>query len=389
MTAPTDLVVLIGHGTRSPEGQDEFRALAALAEQRWPAAVRAGFIEFASPTLEDAAQAASKAGATRITVAPVVLVGAGHLKDDAAWTARRVRELAPEAEVRLAPQLGASNELLDLAAARVRELEPEPPEGLLVVGRGSSDAAANAELAAIARLLGERLGASLVQEAFVSLATPSVPEGLERLRRLGARRITLAPWWLFAGVLLDRARDQARSFADTHGLELRIAERFGPDEQVLDAVWFNVVDAWRGVRTSCDRCHWRLPFAARRPAPSAPPEPLARIEIGLASPEPGRLAAFWATLLGYRVGDFDRDGVYLDLVPPRPDLPVVFIQRVHDEGRGRVHLDLYGTDLEALRSRALALGATQCSERRTGSEGGSWYIMEDPEGTPFCIMQTD
>lgn len=388
-SAPTDLVVLVGHGTRLERGQEEFRSLVELARGRLPARIEAGFIEFAEPTLADAVDAAARAGAQRITVAPVVLVGAGHLKDDAASVAARIRERTPDAEVRLAAQLGASTELLELAARRAHVASPSTPDAVLVVGRGSTDPSANAELAAIARLVGERIGVDLVEEAFVSLAQPSVAEGVERLARLGANRVLLVPWWLFAGVLLKRAEREATERAHALGIELAIAERFGPDPAVLDAVWYGVVDAWRQVRTSCDTCRWRPPFSP--PPPIGTTGNLRRIEIGIDTPDPGRAAAFWAHLTGYRIGDLDSTGIYLDLVPPDPSLPPLFLQRIDttDPHANRVHLDLYGAARETLRKRALALGAQERSERREGADGGAWYVLADPDGVQFCVMQDD
>ncbi len=389
LAPPTDLVVLIGHGTRSELGQREFRALAARAREHFGVPVVPGFIEFASPTMFEAADEAARLGAHRITVAPAVLVGAGHLKDDAAAVAARLRAAAPAASVRLASALGAQHELLELACTRVLAAAGGSIDGLLVVARGSTDPAANAEVAKISRLLAERVGVDLVMEAFVSLARPSVVEGLRRLVRLGARRVVVAPWWLFAGVLLDRAAHPVREAGRVLGVEVRVAERFGPDPAVLDALWYGILDAWRGVRRTCDDCLWRPPFSTRPPRDVAPTS--VRLEIGIGAREPHRLARFWSDLLGYRVGDLDAAGAYLDLVPPSSELPIVFLQRLDDVSRAtnRVHLDLYSDDREAMRERALALGATQRSTLRSGAEGGAWYVLADPEGNEFCVMQAD
>ena len=50
---------------------------------------------------------------------------------------------------------------------------------------------------------------------------------------------------------------------------------------------------------------------------------------------PERLAPFWADALGYTIGDMDRDGSYLDLVPPDPTMPVVYLQRVPEAEGGQ------------------------------------------------------
>ena len=113
------------------------------------------------------------------------------------------------------------------------------------------------------------------------------------------------------------------------------------------------------------------------------------IEIGIDCRDPERLAPFWAAALGYEVGDLDAAGVYLDLVPPEPSLPVVYLQKV-PEGKAtknRLHLDLYAADAVTLVERLCALGAVRLGGPQTGSAGGSWQVMADPDGNEFCVCQ--
>ena len=81
---------------------------------------------------------------------------------------------------------------------------------VLLVGRGSTDPDANAEVHKAARLLWEGRGYAGVETAFVSLAAPDVPSGLDRCVKLGARRIVVLPYFLFTGILPDRVRQQTR-----------------------------------------------------------------------------------------------------------------------------------------------------------------------------------
>ncbi len=62
---------------------------------------------------------------------------------------------------------------------------------VLLVGAGSPEAADNAEVARIARLLWEGGGYAGVEAAFLTTAAPDVPAGLERCARLGGRRIVV------------------------------------------------------------------------------------------------------------------------------------------------------------------------------------------------------
>jgi len=112
-----------------------------------------------------------------------------------------------------------------------------------------------------------------------------------------------------------------------------------------------------------------------------------RIEVGIDCRDPTGLAPFWASALGYEVGDLDPDGTYLDLVPPRPALPAVYLQCVPEPKttKNRVHLDLFATDPADEVQRLLALGASTVGEPLSGSEGGWWQVMADPEGNEFCV----
>jgi len=116
-----------------------------------------------------------------------------------------------------------------------------------------------------------------------------------------------------------------------------------------------------------------------------------RIEIGIDSVMPETLAPFWAEALGYAVGDMDRAGTYLDLVPPEPVLPVVYLQRVPEPKtvKNRLLLDLLTTDAEDTIGRLVALGATRVGTAMSGSEGGWWQVMADPEGNEFCVCRID
>jgi predicted enzyme related to lactoylglutathione lyase len=116
---------------------------------------------------------------------------------------------------------------------------------------------------------------------------------------------------------------------------------------------------------------------------------IVRVEIGIDTHDPERLAVFWAAALGYAIGDLDRDGTYLDLIPPDPTLSVVYFQRVSEEKlqKNRLHLDLYVDAPEATIDRLVDLGATRLGDPQTGSEGGWWQVMADPEGNEFCVCR--
>jgi predicted enzyme related to lactoylglutathione lyase len=114
-----------------------------------------------------------------------------------------------------------------------------------------------------------------------------------------------------------------------------------------------------------------------------------RIEIGIDCGEPVRVATFWAQALGYEVGRFPDDGVYLDLIPPRSDQPVIYFQRVPEPKtvKNRLHLDLWTADPEKEITRLVELGASPIGPPLSSPSGSWWQVMTDPDGNEFCVCR--
>ena len=117
---------------------------------------------------------------------PLVLLGAGHMKNDGPAALERGRRRHPGVRFEYGRALGVHPLVLTLAEERIRAAvgADDPGElAVVLVGRGSSDPDANADLYKVGRLLQDSRGLGFVEPAFVSLAPPSVPEALERCRR--------------------------------------------------------------------------------------------------------------------------------------------------------------------------------------------------------------
>jgi len=283
-------VLLIGHGTRSTEGESELRQLCeAIAAARPELAVEAGYLELMGPDVDEAAARLVARGMHQVIAVPLVLLGAGHLKDDGPAALDRARRAHPEVAFSYARDLGVHPLVLGAVEARIRQAAPGdgPPDAVVVVGRGSTDPDANGDLAKVARLLADGRGlttiaatasaapdgvptpaAGVVEPAFVSLARPGVPEALERCRLLGARRITVVPYFLCTGRLVVRLGDQARAWAAEHPeIDLTVGGHIGIDERIVTLVWSRYDEA-RGfdVTMNCDACLYRvaLPGYERR-----------------------------------------------------------------------------------------------------------------------------
>jgi sirohydrochlorin cobaltochelatase len=160
---------------------------------------------------------------------------------------------------------------------RISAVVPEEEKGetaVLIVGRGSSDPDANSDLWKISRLFYEGRPYPLVEAAYVSLTPPDVPTGLDRLKRLGARRIAVFSYFLFTGILEERIREQSARFAAETGLGVAYAGYFGPHERVADLVSERYREAIKGdIRMNCDVCVHRVALSGFEEKVGAPATP--------------------------------------------------------------------------------------------------------------------
>lgn len=283
MSANTPLLV-VGHGTKDPGGARDFLDLVdrtrALLAKDTDAAVDTGggFIELSRPPLTDAVEALWGRGHRHVAAVPLVLVGAGHAKGDIPGAMAREMVRRPGLTYSYGRPLGPHPLLLDLLAERVdAALDGAPRAGttVVLVGRGSSDPDANAEVAKTSRLLWEGRGYDGVETCFVSMAAPSVPDGLERARLLGAGRVVVAPYFLFRGVLPDRVCAQALDWASRHPrIDVRVAAVLGDCDALAELVVERYHEALHGdLRMNCDTCIYRSPmpgFDALVGAPQSP-----------------------------------------------------------------------------------------------------------------------
>jgi sirohydrochlorin cobaltochelatase len=272
-------LLVAGHGSQDAAGAVELLALADRVRALDPGlALACGFIELSPPPLSVACADLVALGATEVVVVPVMLLAAGHVKDDVPALLARLRLQYPGVRFRYARELGIHPDLLAVVDERLDAAvaaAERAATAVLLCGRGSSDPDANADLHKVARLLWEGRPWPLVEACYVGITDPRLPAGLERCRRLGARRIVTVPYFLFTGRLVERIRAQCAAFAAGHpGLDVRVAGYLGPDERVARLVLARYAEALDGdPRMNCDLCVHRvaLPgFEAEVGAPATP-----------------------------------------------------------------------------------------------------------------------
>jgi sirohydrochlorin cobaltochelatase len=277
-TSSEPALLIVGHGSRDPRGAEEFHELVSLVRARAPMPVEGGFIELSRPPISECVNSLKERGAREISAVPLMLLAAGHAKDDVPATLVREKLTHPDLDFHYGRALGIRPELLELMDERISAVVPEEEKegtAVLIVGRGSSDPDANSDLAKMSRLYFEGRPYPLVETAFVSLAPPSVTEALERCRRLGAGRVAVFSYFLFTGVLEERIREQSWNFAeDNPEMEVRYAGYFGPDARVAALVMERYRESFEGdIRMNCDVCVHRVALPGFEEKVGAPATP--------------------------------------------------------------------------------------------------------------------
>jgi sirohydrochlorin cobaltochelatase len=260
-------ILFVGHGSRDPAGTDEFAQLVQLFRSADPQRiVELGFLEFARPTIHEGIARCVERGATAIAVLPGMLMAAGHTKNDIPSEIHEARARYPGVAFHYGRHLHLHGNVLQLCRLRLQEAEdqaapcPRSDTLLLVVGRGSSDPDANADVQKLARLLWEGMGYGWAAACYIGVTTPLVDEALARCQRLGFRRTIVLSFFLFTGVLEKRIRSLTQSFAAVQrDGEYLYAGYLNVHPLLVDVFAERAAEALHGTpNMNCELCKYRV-----------------------------------------------------------------------------------------------------------------------------------
>jgi len=261
----TRALLVVGHGSRKCAGTDEFLRFVSALAPRWPERlVRACFLELTDPPLIPTLSALIADGVTDITVGPAFLLAAGHIKNDVPAALDIARAQHAGVTIRYAAPLGVEPRLVRALQDRIQAVTVDVPQDdtiVLLIGRGTSDPDANADVYKLGRLLWEGRAGKGVEVAFTSLTHPTVPEGIARCVALGARHVVVVPLFLFTGVLVRRIAAQVETEAAHYpDVSFTVTDHLGGDPLLADLFADRVREAEAGmVRMNCDTCVYRAP----------------------------------------------------------------------------------------------------------------------------------
>lgn len=198
-------ILYIGHGTRSKKGSLEAKGFIEKVMERIDVPIQEiCFLELTEPLIDEGFKRCVDKGATEITVVPLFLLAAGHIKQDIPEALEKLKVIYPDVEVHVSDPFGVQRGILDAVAELVKGAVSElvSEDRVLIVGRGSSDPGILADFAEIAAGIKERLNEGNVSVCYLAAAKPNFAESLDHIKQSGVGRIIVIPYLLFSGLLL-------------------------------------------------------------------------------------------------------------------------------------------------------------------------------------------
>ncbi|BCJ86097.1 sirohydrochlorin chelatase [Effusibacillus dendaii] len=276
-----EAVLLIGHGSRDPEGNSQFEQFVEkVRERNRQTRIELCFLELADPSIGETIDRLAAEGVTHITTVPVILLAAGHVKVEIPHILDQARLRHPHLTIQYGRHLGLHEEVLTILEERLQEAEvslqtysegdlQEDAKGasydrsnatILLVGRGSSDQDANGDLYKLARILWERTGVANVEVCFIGVTWPDFPTGIKRAVRTGTSHVIVLPYFLFTGILMKRMEEMLAELAtEVSHVQFTLAQYFGYHPKLIDIIHDRVQEVATGeAQMNCDLCKYRL-----------------------------------------------------------------------------------------------------------------------------------
>lgn len=261
-------IVVAGHGSRDPDGIQEFEQLIALIKERAPQhIVSHGYLEFASPTIDQAVVTQLDANAQHVVMVPGVLLAASHAKNDMPSELLAFAKNHPDVDFHFGAPLGLHPLLLQVVQERIVAAEAKSScpvrrddTCLVLVGRGTTDSDANGEVSKFARMIEEGMGFGTASVCYSGTAKPLVADGLRAAARLGYARLIVVPFFLFDGVLVKRIYAAADALQEREpALEVLKASYLGVHPYVADVIIARAQEAVEGhAAMNCALCKYRV-----------------------------------------------------------------------------------------------------------------------------------
>lgn len=199
-------VLYIGHGSRIKAGVEEAICFIERSKPFINVPIQEiCFLELAAPNISEGISKCVARGATKIAIAPILLLTAHHAKKDIPLEIEAGKNQYPNVIFTYGETFGIHSKIIDSLYDRILEQDIAIGEhtSVLLVGRGSSDQAVKRDLTQIAKLLSEKYTIKQVEVCFLYGSKPGFDEALQKLQRTNVKQIFIIPYLLFSGILMN------------------------------------------------------------------------------------------------------------------------------------------------------------------------------------------
>ncbi|MGE7023669.1 sirohydrochlorin chelatase [Solibacillus cecembensis] len=209
-------ILYIGHGTRIKKGVEE--ALHFIEETKKQVDIsiqETAFLELAEPNILQGIKKCVERGATRILIAPILLLAAQHAKEDIPAEIEKASKLYPNIKFTLGRPFGIHEKLIDTVYKRITEQQCAilPDAEVLLVGRGSSDRAVIRDMREISNRLQKKYKFHSVRTCFLYGTGPSFENTMNSLKEQDVKQLFIVPYLLFSGLLSIGIQKKAKALA--------------------------------------------------------------------------------------------------------------------------------------------------------------------------------
>lgn len=208
--------VLVAHGTRNPHGVNVIAEIAEAAGER-VGTTRTAFVDVLGPTPSEVIADVDRPA----VLVPAFLASGYHVRKDIPQHVAA----AGRTDTVVTRALGPDPAIAAVARLRLVEAGWEPGDAVVLAAAGSSDESACGQVHLAARQLESIIGGR-IEVGFITTASPSVPEAVERARRHG-RRVVIASYLLAPGLFHQRLH--------TYGADA-VADPLGADPRIVDLI---------------------------------------------------------------------------------------------------------------------------------------------------------
>lgn len=266
-------ILLVGHGSRHLPGNLEIEQFSAKWKKMNPQwSIETCFIEFADVLLDQGLDNAARE-TQRVIVVPLILNAAGHVKMEIPQHINAARQRHASVEFIYAAHLGANDAILNILKRNLRKVMatmdmPDPKTtGVILLGRGASDRAANGEIAKMARWLFDDSDHEQINIAFTGITYPRLEAVIQQQVTLGITQLAILPYYLFTGTLIERIKRQvARLQQQYPQIAIAHGDYFGFEPEIYALLNQRVNEASGEAPVTsmmeCDGCKYRQLAAA-------------------------------------------------------------------------------------------------------------------------------